>query len=239
MRSIKRYAKEVIYSYLPSSTALMFHHIDDGKIFEKSKCKLDLKKFIEILDSGTTFISMDEYLKFKYAKNNPCTITFDDGLSDAYYVAYPELKKRNIPFTIFVVTEFVDQEGYLKREELRRLAKDPLVTVGSHGLTHMILKGMRADRQKEELWKSKRILQYWTEQEIRCFAYSHGQYDEKTLNILRHEGYYDYAFCAGGGVTNYISKRSRFTLPRMNCENKVQTFKIELHKGLSSLVPEY
>ena len=155
----KRLIKKMAFDFLPSSTVLMFHHIDDGNIIVRSGCRLSKKSFVDILDSGISFVSAEEYTQFVFSWKNPCLITFDDGLKDVYRVAYPELKKRNIPFTVFIVADFLDQEGYLSSKELQVLADDPLVTIGSHGTTHKILHGMDEAEQRIELLDSKHILE--------------------------------------------------------------------------------
>lgn len=236
LRRLKRLIKRILFSILPSTTALMFHHIDDGHLIVKSGCRLAKSKFLEIIDSEISFITMDEYVRFPYSWRNPCTITFDDGLKDVYRVAYPELKKRGIPFTVFVVTDYLDTDGYLTTEELLELSSAPLVTIGSHGVTHEILKGMTMEQQREELVKSKHILQNIIHKPIRYFAYSHGQYDAVSIKLLRSTRCYDFAFSAGGGITNLITLRSRFTLPRMDCEDGVNSFYIKRHKNRTRLM---
>jgi len=166
----KRLIKKMAFDFLPSSTVLMFHHIDDGNIIVRSGCRLSKKSFVDILDSGISFISAEEYTQFVFSWKNPCLITFDDGLKDVYRVAYPELKKRNIPFTVFIVTDFLDQEGYLSSKELQVLADDPLVTIGSHGTTHKILHGMDEAEQRMELLDSKHILEEKTGKSVWLFA---------------------------------------------------------------------
>ena len=222
----KQLIKKMAFNLLPSSTALMFHHIDDGNIIVKSGCKLKKNSFIDIIDSGIPFISIEEYTQFPLSWKNPSTITFDDGLKDVYRVAYPELKQRNIPFTIFVVTDFLDKEGYLSLKELQILADDPLVTIGSHGTTHKVLRGMSEAEQRSELLESKRILEEITGKRIGVFAYSHGLYDNTTVDILQTERCYDYAFSAGGGETNLITKKSIYTLPRLNMEDDLLDYRI-------------
>lgn len=222
----KRLIKKMAFDFLPSSTVLMFHHIDDGNIIVRSGCRLSKKSFVDILDSGISFISAEEYTQFVFSWKNPCLITFDDGLKDVYRVAYPELKKRNIPFTVFIVTDFLDQEGYLSSKELQVLADDPLVTIGSHGTTHKILHGMDEAEQRMELLDSKHILEEKTGKIVWLFAYSHGQFDDTTLRILQTEKCYDYAFAAGGGETNWITKKTNFTLPRLNMEEGLQNYRI-------------
>ncbi|HKP87285.1 MAG TPA: polysaccharide deacetylase family protein [Blastocatellia bacterium] len=49
-------------------------------------------------------------------------ITIDDGYSDSYAVAFPILRDRNLPATIFVVTEFVERKIWMWTDKLRYLA---------------------------------------------------------------------------------------------------------------------
>ena len=212
LQRIKLCVKKNLFSVMASSTVLMFHHIDDGNLIVKSGCRLAEKSFLEILDSGIPFISLDAYVHFSFS--------------------------RSIPFTVFIVTDFLDTEGYISSQELLHLAADPLVTIGSHGITHDILKGMDPEKQRHELLQSKRILQERIGREVRYFAYSHGQYDDTTLRILRQEKCYDYAFAAGGGITNLITKRNRYTLPRLNCEDNKNLFFIADKRGKRCLIPK-
>ena len=52
---------------------------------------------------------------------NVAAITIDDGYSDAYEIAFPLLRRRNLPAAMFVVTEFVDQKRWLWTDKLRYL----------------------------------------------------------------------------------------------------------------------
>lgn len=225
MGSIKQTIKKLL-SHLPSSTVIMLHHIDDGELRQQSSCVLAKRSFIDLLDTRIPFVSMETYCKFRLSRRNPCTITFDDGLSDVYRVAYPELKKRNIPFTVFVLTDFLDTDGYLTTQELCALASDPLVTIGSHGLSHAVLNELSEEAQLHELAASKERLQELTGKEIRAFSYSHGQFDRTTLRLLKEHKLYDVAFTAGGGRTDVISARRRYRLPRFNLTNQNASYRI-------------
>ncbi|HKP10872.1 MAG TPA: polysaccharide deacetylase family protein [Blastocatellia bacterium] len=52
---------------------------------------------------------------------NVAAITIDDGYSDAYEIAFPLLRERNLPATVFVVTDFVDRKRWLWTDKLRYL----------------------------------------------------------------------------------------------------------------------
>jgi peptidoglycan/xylan/chitin deacetylase (PgdA/CDA1 family) len=49
------------------------------------------------------------------------TITIDDGFYDAYEIAFPQLRERALPATVFVITDFVDQKIWLWTDKLRYL----------------------------------------------------------------------------------------------------------------------
>jgi peptidoglycan/xylan/chitin deacetylase (PgdA/CDA1 family) len=49
------------------------------------------------------------------------TITIDDGYDDAYEIAFPLLRARNVPAAMFVVTDFVDQKKWLWTDKMRYL----------------------------------------------------------------------------------------------------------------------
>lgn len=197
---------------------MMFHHINDGKIIKKSRCVFSYNDFIAVLESGLEFVAIENILTAKQ-KFKKCAITFDDGLKDLYRVAYPELKKRNIPFTIFIVTNFLDTEGYISMKELLEMSRDPLVTIASHGVSHDILKGMKCEEQKHELLYSKQFLEKIINKEVKYFAFSHGQFDECTLKILKESRYYDFAFGVQGYPLNRMTKKWKYHLPRVNFEN--------------------
>ena len=231
---IRKLLKKIFYS-LPASYILMFHHINDGNLIVKSGCILDKEKFIKIIDSGIEFVSLSECMHTA----GKCAITFDDGLADLYRTAYPELKKRNIPFTVFIVTDFLDKEGYITTEELKEMASDPLITIGSHGITHDILKGMDIENQRKELNKSKEILQKIINKDVELFAYSHGQYDKKTLLILKELNCYKNAFSAASFPINIYTRHWKYRIPRVNIDNDSKQFAVIAGKNKTKPTVKY
>lgn len=71
-----------------------------------------LAMHMEVLNKEFTIVQLSDWLS-KRANNQPlpdkaCAITFDDGWLDNYEYAFPILKERNIPATLFVVSNMAD-----------------------------------------------------------------------------------------------------------------------------------
>lgn len=148
------------------------------------------------------------------------TVTFDDGLLDVYTHAYPILKQYKIPFTIFITTSLIGQDGYLNLQQIKELSNDPLVTIGSHCVHHKPLKGLTYDNQKIELIQSHSELEKIIGKGVDLIAYPYGQYDKNTLEILEKNKIYKYGFVAEKGPINLQNKNPHL-LPRVGIDNRI------------------
>lgn len=218
-KPIKILIKKFIWKF-PSSVVLMFHHITSIPECKKSGCLLSTENFYNILNQLDTFISCEDLICTKPKSfKNKVAITFDDGLADMYSIAYPYLKNRNIPFTIFIISDFLDTEGYITTKQLIKMSEDPLVTVGAHGVSHKVLPGLSSEQKWEEIYDSKIRLEQLICRKIKLYAYSHGQYDNECLEMVEKAGYVG-AFGVRGVPYNFYSKRWTFHFPRYNVEDK-------------------
>jgi peptidoglycan/xylan/chitin deacetylase (PgdA/CDA1 family) len=67
-------------------------------------------------------------------------ITIDDGYDDAYCVAFPLLRRFEVPATLFVATDFLDGRAWIWTDKMRYVAaraeaRNFRATVGSHELS--------------------------------------------------------------------------------------------------------
>ena len=105
--------------------------------------------------------------------SNHCAgITFDDGFVSIQKNALPELKKRNIPATLFIPANCLGQrppwisnaensdggEFIMTADQLRTFKEDLLFSIGSHGLSHRNLILLADAEAKKEITESRRIL---------------------------------------------------------------------------------
>lgn len=104
---------------------LCFHRVMPGVSTERIERNSGMEvspEFIETIieffeKKNYEFISLDQLYSILVAgektKKKFIVFTMDDGYSDNYYFAYPVFKKHNIPFAIYVATDFPDHKAVL------------------------------------------------------------------------------------------------------------------------------
>lgn len=95
---------------------LMYHRFSREKnLFKTSSA--EFSAHLEYLKKHNRVLSLTDatsYLKNgKTPPPNSTVITIDDGYADAYEIAFPLLKKYEMPATLFAVTDFLDAKCWL------------------------------------------------------------------------------------------------------------------------------
>ncbi len=123
--------------------------------------------------------------------NASVDLTFDDGYRDNLTEAYPVLQRLGLPFTIFAAAGFVRAGAplYLRAEDLRALAADPLVTIGAHGDSHARLTTLGDTALREELTAAKKWLEDATGKAVTTMSYPHGAVDARVRAAVQAAGY--------------------------------------------------
>ena len=85
-------------------------------------------------------------------------LTIDDGFESFYLNAWPVLKKRKIPFILFVSTREVGKNGYMTWEQIKEIESSDLATIGNHSHTHEYLIDWEEKKIRDDLEKSIKIL---------------------------------------------------------------------------------
>lgn len=118
---------------------LMYHRFSRDEEFGKTSEKA-FESHLRYLTKHYRIISLDELVDYK-RKGEPlpprsAVITIDDGYRDFYDIAFPILKKLNVPATLYVVTNFVEGKNWIWTDKARYILKKTLanrcdLTVGS------------------------------------------------------------------------------------------------------------
>lgn len=212
---------------------LMLHRVVEHRSDDPAQRELEVTpEFLEqtILDyrqKGYTFISIDELSSLLTThhslstKKNIC-ITFDDGYQDNHDIAYPLLKRLEVPFVVYVTTGFIDnrlpmwwypdERLGITTESLKSFDADPLCTIGAHTVSHPRLDTLSLDDQQKEIAQSRQELEALLGHPVHHFSYPHGAYNADTLTIVKQQSF-RIALCAWGGTVR--RGIDPLTLPRI------------------------
>lgn len=119
---------------------------------------------------------------------------------------------------------------FMSWDQAREMQKAGM-DIGSHTQSHQILSDMGLDQQREELMKSKRILESELGAEVSVLAYPVGgldSYTRETTQLVRECGYRAaFNFTKGGGY-NPEPSRNLFDLARIPVENQASPIDIQM-----------
>ncbi len=127
-------------------------------------------------------------------------LTFDDGFADFYTEALPILKQHGFVATLYVATAFVsDTSRFLQREqETTRpmLTWEQLIEIaaagiecGAHSHQHEQLDVLSMELARDEIVRSKKLLEEKLSRVITSFAYPYGYYRSAIKQLVRAAGY--------------------------------------------------
>jgi peptidoglycan/xylan/chitin deacetylase (PgdA/CDA1 family) len=123
-------------------------------------------------------------------------ITFDDGFENFLTQALPELEKRGLPATVFVIGEGMSREFGSDRVRERLLSLDQvrilpteLVSIGSHTSTHPMLTFLGENESRREIEESRMKLQEMLGRQVNEFSFPFGDFNERMVEFCREAGY--------------------------------------------------
>ncbi len=129
----------------------------------------------------------------------PIMITFDDGYSDNLTEALPEMEKYGFKSVIYTVASSIGGENSwdvaLGEHPKRMMGRDELLRcielgheIGGHTLNHAHLAALGKKEAACEIAEGNRVLEEMLGIRIENFAYPYGEYDDKTIDIIKDSG---------------------------------------------------
>ncbi len=204
---------------------LLYHHVATNTpaitsisptVFEQQLQHLEDKQF-----TIWPLPKIIDYLKHKKTlPDKTVAITFDDNYQSVYTAAYPALKKRNWPFTIFVSTDAVDGRFNWQAswDQLRTMASNG-ATIANHSASHSHLL-QRKKAESNTQWQQRirtdiNRAEHRIKQEIgyshKLFAYPYGEYNAQLAALVEDLGYIGFGQQSGAiGENNYSLSAPRF-----------------------------
>lgn len=143
-------------------------------------------------DKGFQSISLEQLYQATYKGGalpaKPFVITFDDGYLDNYTTAFPILAKHGFTATVFMVTSYINGEGYMSWDQLKELIANGWEIEG-HTTNHPYLTKVNASTLLSELNASKELLEKELGRSVNFFAYPYGELNDNVVQALKDTGY--------------------------------------------------
>jgi peptidoglycan/xylan/chitin deacetylase (PgdA/CDA1 family) len=188
---------------LQAAVVLQYHHISDTTPASTSTSPERFGMHLAYLEKHDFDVVPLEQLVQILRSGQPLpdrsvAITFDDGYSSIHDTAYPMLKSRGWPFTVFVNSEPHDrrQPSFMSWEQLREMRRNggtianhtvshPYLLAHEEGLDEAAWRGWVAD----EITAAQSRIEAETGSTVKLLAYPFGEYDEAVLEVAQKLGF--------------------------------------------------
>ncbi len=221
---------------------LQYHHVSQHTPASTSISPQQFIKHLELIESqGFQVLPLPyiiQRLKEKKAfTQKTLAITFDDGYLSIYKNAFPELKKRQLPFTIFVSPQAIDRQfgNSLSWGQLKEMQNHG-ATVANHSYAHLHLLATEKNESPAQ-WLQRLHIDFKTSQQRlkdelsinnTLFAYPYGEFNQALKNQLKALGYVAFAQQSGPiSASSDMQALPRF--PASGIYANVETLKVKLN----------
>jgi peptidoglycan/xylan/chitin deacetylase (PgdA/CDA1 family) len=185
------------------ATILLYHHVADDTPWSTSISPTAFAdQLMWLAENGFTVLPLeavaDSLVHGRDLPDRVVSLTFDDAWVSVYTEAFPRLRARGWPFTVFVCPGEVDRRAgpLMTWDQMRDIAAAG-GTIANHGLDHEFLQRRRPD-EDDAAWRSRTRRELLRAQErIReeigtappLFAYPFGEYDADLRALVIEQGW--------------------------------------------------
>ena len=198
----------------------MYHRFEENKY---PSTNIKIKEFInhlKILENNNFHFINPKNFEDELKNNKTqrkILLTIDDGFLSFYQNAWPLLKKKKIPFILFVSTREVGAFNYMTWDQIREIEKEEFVEIGNHSHTHEYLVEEKKDIITADIKKSMTIFQRELGKNSDFFSYPFGEYSLEFKEIIKSFKF-KYAFGQHSGVMD--ETKDFYELPRFPINEK-------------------
>ena len=158
----------------------------------------------------------------------PVAITFDDGNESDATITLPELVKRELRATFFVVAARIGMPHFLDRKALTDLVSAGM-EIGTHGMYHRDWRKIDEAALNVEILDARRRIEDTCGIAVTKVAIPFGSYDRRVLRRLRSEPF-KHVYTSDGG----LAESGAWLMPRQTIN---RTLSEESIKGLVTRYP--
>jgi len=167
------------YSNEKGILSLMYHRFDENR-YPSTNIQMDVfKQQMEIIKNlKYNFYNPKDLIKnFNTVKvEKKILITIDDAFSSFYEIAWPYLKKKKIPFILFVSTASVGKNGYMTWDQIKELERENIGYIGNHSHKHDYMVDLKNSEFIDDINTASSIFKKELGYNPIYFSYPFGEY---------------------------------------------------------------
>lgn len=177
-----------------ATTVLVYHSFGVNTSMSISVAAFEAQ--LDFLErGGYKVISVDELVRCLDARQDPpeksVVIAIDDGWASVMK-AYEVLKRRNLPFTLFLPMVYTANpycRATLSQADIDALKTYPKVTFADHSYSHSPKLARNEDFAREDIRKSRERFRQVVGFDAKYFAFPYGSTSETYTRLLREAGF--------------------------------------------------
>lgn len=190
----------------PSVLPVIYYHdiVNDGNGY--SYMRTDVTKYEYqmkyLCDNGYKSLLFSELPKDMKKKKSEKTIivTYDDGFESNYLTAFPIAKKYGIKMNIFMTSDFIGKENYLKEEQIKEMMQSGLVEFGFHTKSHCDCRTLIDKTLLDtEIISAHTSLEQTLGKKVADFCFPYGYYNKEVVDSITKTGVFDRIY-----TSNYV-----------------------------------
>ena len=194
--------------HAPAGVVLLYHHVNTSTPPITSITPAQFDKHLEIIEAEAFTVLPLEQLVENSQKGvldgKEVAITFDDAYFSIYTEAFPRLRARKWPFTIFVAPSHIGNgKLYLTWDQLKEMSEAG-AAIENHTMTHTHMIRLM-NEETRAVWRQRMLDEIQTASALltqhdfvsRHFAYPYGEYNLELLAIIESLGLTGYGQQSG------------------------------------------
>ena len=172
------------FYFSKKSKVIYYHDIDSDKKYTDMSTSIELfKKHIKIIRENGYEIVNEITKPFGQIE-----ICFDDAFL-GLYDNIELIKDLNIPIHLFVVSSYLEKENHINKVQLLLLNRLIQIKISSHTHTHQILNSPSEYLLKNELEKSKNLLEGLLNDSVNTLCYPEGKFNNRIVKLAEQADY--------------------------------------------------
>jgi peptidoglycan/xylan/chitin deacetylase (PgdA/CDA1 family) len=232
-------AADLFFGTWPGPRILIYHQVGAGSGRQMDLAPAVFRRHVDWLQSQGRIVGLGDALSGAdgLESDRSYVLTFDDGYADFYENAFPLLRDREVPFTLYLTTGHIDGGELLHEGDhpltwamVNEMVATGLVSMGAHTHTHPDLRGMSMDDVRTEVERSNELIEGQTGQVARHFAYPKGYWDPQAEVVIRE--HYDTAVLGAGAPVTGATDPHRIHRVAIQAADRYIYFKRKIRRGM-------